>query len=64
MDSIICVWDKSYSRCHNLIGHKGSISKVMADQHICISGGYDSNLMVWDINSSHHNMLANMSGVH
>jgi len=64
MDSIICVWEKGYNRCLNMVGHKGSISKVMSDQHICISGGYDSNLMVWDINSNRDNLMASMSGVH
>ena len=37
-------------RCSNLVGHNGSISKVMVDNsNVAVSAAYDSSLLVWQL---------------
>ena len=48
MDKQLCLWDRAAVKCSNLVGHNGSISKVLVDEsNIAVSGAYDSSLLVW-----------------
>lgn len=50
MDSKLCLWPSSGTRCIDLTGHNESISCVMAGDdgtHI-ISTSYDKSIIIWD----------------
>lgn len=49
MDSVVCFWDSKAVRCDHFLGHQGSISKVLADDHIGISASYDATIILWDL---------------
>ena len=52
MDSKLCLWDAKMVKCSDLTGHNGSVSKVAVDEHnIAISAGYDSALLVWNLDT-------------
>ncbi|CAD8102273.1 unnamed protein product [Paramecium primaurelia] len=52
MDSKICLWDAKGVRCNDLLGHQGSITKLMVDeQSVCISSSYDQTLVIWQLSS-------------
>ena len=48
MDSALCYWDSKGVRCDTLLGHEGSITKVLTDDNlIAISASYDATLIIW-----------------
>lgn len=48
----LCLWEKDEARCTELIGHNSNVSKLaIDDNNIALSAGYDSSLLVWDLNS-------------
>lgn len=52
MDKRLCLWEKGAIKCHDLVGHNGSISKVKVDSNnVAISSAYDSSLLVWRLDS-------------
>lgn len=52
MDKRLCLWDRSGVQCKDLVGHNGSISKVLVDdRNVAISSAYDSSLLVWALDS-------------
>eukprot|EP01017_Pseudomicrothorax_dubius_P016931 TRINITY_DN1914_c0_g3_i7.p1 TRINITY_DN1914_c0_g3~~TRINITY_DN1914_c0_g3_i7.p1 ORF type:complete len:196 (+),score=18.02 TRINITY_DN1914_c0_g3_i7:193-780(+) len=52
MDSMLCLWDAHIVKCDTLLGHQGSISKVMTDEYnVGISASYDCRLIAWDLDS-------------
>lgn len=52
MDKLLCLWDSRLVKCENLSGHNGSISKVKVDDNnVAISAGYDSSLLVWNLDT-------------
>lgn len=52
MDNKLCLWDSVLSgpvRCHDLLGHSGSVSQVDVNVHgTAVSASYDRTLRVWD----------------
>jgi WD40 repeat protein len=52
MDKRLCLWDRSIVKCSDLQGHNGSISKVQVDdRNVAISASYDSQLLVWNLDT-------------
>lgn len=52
MDSMLCLWDAKGVRCDNLLGHQGSITKVMTDENeIGMSCAYDGTMIIWNLNN-------------
>mmetsp|Transcript_12701 Transcript_12701/g.19082 ORF Transcript_12701/g.19082 Transcript_12701/m.19082 type:complete len:338 (-) Transcript_12701:28-1041(-) len=50
MDSKLCLWDRNSIKCKDLLGHRGSISKVACSQeNLALSASYDKTLKVWDV---------------
>lgn len=50
MDSKLCLWAANAPRCDDLLGHTGSISDVVVNEHnYAISAAYDRTLRVWDL---------------
>lgn len=48
MDSALCYWDAKGVRCDTLMGHQGSVTKVITDDHlIAISSSYDATMIIW-----------------
>ncbi len=65
MDGVLCVWDSRAIRAEVLGGHKGSISKVLAQGLLALSSGYDGQVIVWDVSQpSRSRQLLSMAGVH
>ena len=51
MDNLLCYWDSKGVRCDTLMGHQGSVTKVMTDStSTAISGSYDGTMIIWDLN--------------
>ena len=50
MDGKLCIWSSDRRSC--IVGHRGSISKVLSDcqYNIIVSCGYDGNINIWDVN--------------
>jgi len=54
MDSKLCLWNAAGPpRCMDLLGHTGSVSKVLAsaDNALGLSAGYDKTLRFWNLAS-------------
>ncbi|KOO31865.1 hypothetical protein Ctob_008001 [Chrysochromulina tobinii] len=54
MDSKLCLWNAAgQPRCNDLLGHTGSIAKVLAsaDNALGLSAGYDKSLRFWSLSS-------------
>lgn len=52
MDSKLCLWDARAIRADDILGHQGSITKVLVDEHnIGISSSYDTTLRIWDLDT-------------
>ena len=52
MDSKLCLWNANGPpKCIDLLGHRGSVSKVLAsaDNTLALSAGYDKSLRVWNL---------------
>jgi WD40 repeat protein len=50
MDSKLCLWFANAPRCDDLMGHTGSVSDVVVNEHnYAISASYDRTLRVWDL---------------
>lgn len=62
MDSVVCFWDSKAVKCDHFLGHQGSISKVLADDHLGISASYDATIMLWDLNK--RDMTEKLIGPH
>jgi WD40 repeat protein len=63
MDSKLCLWPSSGPRGVDLLGHAGSISRVMADSRdIGLSASYDRTLRVWSLASRSPRELAVLRG--
>ncbi len=53
MDSKLCLWNATGVKCIDLLGHRGSISKVQCGpDNIALSASYDKTVKVWDLDSS------------
>lgn len=63
MDSKLCLWASTGPRGVDLLGHAGSVSRVMADQRdIGLSASYDRTLRVWSLASRSPRELAVLRG--
>lgn len=52
MDSKLCYWDAKGVRCDDLLGHQGSVTKVMVDEsNVAMSASYDCTMVIWNLNS-------------
>ncbi|PRP78395.1 hypothetical protein PROFUN_14195 [Planoprotostelium fungivorum] len=62
MDSKLCLWNPRLVQCEDLLGHKASISCVLAGDYdrLAVSGSYDKTLIVWDLKS--HRSAAVLKG--
>jgi len=50
MDGKLVLWDSSGARGQDLIGHTGSVSKVMVDaREVGLSAGYDRSMRLWSL---------------
>jgi len=64
MDGKICYWSLDKRKCDDLIGHEGSVSKVICDQtyNVCFSCGYDKRILGWNLDSSISNPALEFCG--
>lgn len=50
MDNLLCYWDAKGVRCDTLMGHQGSVTKVMTDHTgTAISASYDGTMIIWNL---------------